>query len=121
MASGGARTGVPGASYSQRTDMQQSPRAATGQTYGTAKAQTDAQKAQPLPAAGARPFLRPSERPDEPITAGMPTGPGPGPEVLPRFQNPAGPSTVDQLRALYSVWPSEDLRALLERVERSGQ
>ena len=35
----------------------------------------------PLPgAAGA--FTRPTERPNEPIHAGMPTGPGPGPESL---------------------------------------
>jgi hypothetical protein len=28
------------------------------------------------------PLFAPTERPDEPITAGVPIGPGPGPEVL---------------------------------------
>lgn len=27
-------------------------------------------------------WLRPTERPNEPVTAGLPTGPGPGPEAL---------------------------------------
>lgn len=35
----------------------------------------------PIPG-GAGPLLRPTERPGEPITAGMPIGPGPGKEAL---------------------------------------
>ncbi len=120
--SGGPRSGAPGGSYPNRSDLRQAPRTAQGQTYGVAGQQEAAQRAIPLPKGGRLPpFNRPSERPDEPTTAGMPMGPGPGPEVLPPMARPAGPSTADELRALYAVWPSDDLRALLERVERSGQ
>jgi hypothetical protein len=55
-------------------------------------------------------FDRPSERAGEPVTAGMPTGPGPGPEVL--FH--ADP-TEETLRALYRIDPgNEHIRELLE-------
>lgn len=31
---------------------------------------------------GSLPFLHPTMRPNEPVTAGLPVGPGPGPEAL---------------------------------------
>jgi hypothetical protein len=108
--SGGARAGQPGRAYANRSDMTQAPRAAGGQTYGEAAAQTRAQQAVPLPwipppgtGGGAPPgppgeaappapgfappgsfgaFDRPTERPAEPVTAGAPSGPGAGPEAL---------------------------------------
>jgi hypothetical protein len=36
----------------------------------------------PVSGPGILPFLHPSNRPNEPVTAGLPTGPGPGPESL---------------------------------------
>jgi hypothetical protein len=36
----------------------------------------------PVTGPGILPFLHPSNRPNEPVTAGLPTGPGPGPEAL---------------------------------------
>ena len=72
----------------------------TGQTYGQATQQAQAQQAVPAgsspemvqaqqmaaqqqgaprPQPGAQPLARPSERPNEPITAGAPFGPGPQP------------------------------------------
>ena len=36
----------------------------------------------PVSGPGVLPFLHPSNRPNEPVTAGLPTGPGPGPEAL---------------------------------------
>jgi hypothetical protein len=83
--------------------MVQPARAKTGQTYGVAGDQIAAQKALPLPQApptpapggppsaaggGANPLAvlaglpkltDPTMRPDEPLTAGLPIGPGPGP------------------------------------------
>lgn len=38
--------------------------------------------AAPLPLPGQLPWTGPTERPNEPITAGMASGPGPGPEAL---------------------------------------
>ncbi len=36
----------------------------------------------PVNGPGLLPFTHPSNRPNEPVTAGLPTGPGPGPEAL---------------------------------------
>lgn len=36
----------------------------------------------PVSGPGILPFLHPSNRPNEPVTAGLPTGAGPGPEAL---------------------------------------
>lgn len=99
--SGGPRTGAPGASYTNRSDLNSAlpARAATGQAYGQAGQQLAAQRAVPLAPAGAAqqpgggapaqaapgsagPFDRPSDRPGEPITSGLPVGPGAGPEAL---------------------------------------
>lgn len=98
MARGGERLGKPGTSYSNRTDLNAQPiRVATGQTYGDAKAQRESQQAMPLaqvptatPGGGApqgagQPpgalgsLYSPTGRPDEPLTAGMSQGAGPGP------------------------------------------
>src|SRR5438105_4320005 len=118
MARGGTRTGTPGKAYKQRTDMQQPVRVVTGQAYGQAQALQNAQRAIPLPnnqavpapispaspaaAGGPGPpalpgqndFLRPTERPGEPVTAGIPSGPGPGPEALSTIP-PADPNQAD--------------------------
>lgn len=103
---GGARQGVQGATYTNRSDLQQGPRqpvrVAPGQTYGKGVEQQRAQQALPMAAAppvpppGAAPgpgmmgpppgaggpFNRPTERPDEPSTTGLAMGPGAGPEAL---------------------------------------
>lgn len=114
----------------------QAPRVSTGQSYGAAGQQLAAQEIIPLPAAAPPPrpqpvtsrtsaapaaFMRPSERPDEPVTAGLPIGPGPGPEVLRRGPQVAMPDDpVDrQLRALYSRYPYEGLRDLIEDLDAS--
>lgn len=53
----------------------------------------------------------PSQRPDEPATAGIPFGPGsPGPGTL----LPADPDQL--LRAMVAVFPHPDLLALLEDI-----
>lgn len=102
MGSGGARTGTPGNVYPLRTDLNTNRTPTTapafkGQVYGTgvqqqAVAQAGAQAAQQVqpgipqgqlvppgvPAPGQFPhLLSPTDRPNEPVTAGMPFGPGP--------------------------------------------
>jgi len=117
MASGGERSGRPGAQYGQRSDLQAQPRTAQpvrvapGQQYGRAEAQREAQRSIPLP--GQKPFARPTERPDEPITAGLPIGAGPGPEALAPIVAPRGDDVVAALRAAYQLAPSDDLLDLL--------
>lgn len=89
MPRGGKRTPTAGKTYPNRTDLggQVPAQAAPGQPYGAAGEQMAAQRAVPMAAPMIQPgaqgaFDRPTERPDEPITAGLDIGPGPGSEVL---------------------------------------
>lgn len=60
----------------------------------------------------------PSERPGEPITAGVPVGDGPGIEALGPMGMAGSPDdAILALRAAYSAYPSEELRAILELVD----
>jgi hypothetical protein len=111
------------------------PTAYVGQQYGAASAQLASQAAVPVgpppgpPTAGAASpgpaggplgpdpgslggLLDPTARPDEPITAGLSSGAGPGPEVL-QGQDPDA-DAVDRLRVLYQRTQSPALRRLLE-------
>lgn len=137
---GGPRQGAQGSAYGNRTDLNQGVRVATGQPYGQASAQEAAQRAVPLPAAprvqaappqpapaalpgAAGPFTRATERPGEPLTAGLSIGPGPGPEaVVGRW---GGLSQNDQLiaelKGLYGAFPSDDIARLLDYAERRGR
>ena len=117
------------ADYPNRTDLQNAAtRQAnfTGQTYGQATAQRQAQQAMPTgpaptdavprPRPGAQALTRPTERPSEPITAGANFGAGPNaaqagirPRIIP--DDPVG----DQLRILYEMFPNDGLRLLLSK------
>jgi hypothetical protein len=59
-------------------------------------------------------FNRDTENPLEPVTAGAPLGPGPGPEVLP--QQPSD-DLVDFLAATYHKYESEEIRGMLEEAQ----
>lgn len=141
MPRGGRRQGAPGRAYSNRSDLNGPqvlpPTAGPSQQYGQRAAQLAAQRAMPMasgpaapsPAAGPAPDVRteaqnfqmpqvtaldaPSERPGEPVTTGLAVGPGAGPEVLPG----APDDTIEQLRAVYRMFPTNDLRELIERAE----
>ncbi len=130
---GGKRTGTPGTAYPNRTDLSKPVpvQAATGQPYGAAKSQTDSQKvvpvAPPAPPAGGGPpaqgtpapqgpppggvgaFGRPTDRPGEPITAGLPTGAGPGPDAL-MFNQVSSQEDID-LKNLKPYLPVLELMA----------
>lgn len=128
MPRGGTRQGVPGATYTNRSDLNESRqpvRAATGQPYGERKQQVEAQRVNPLPQQASPPQVvpidAPSQRPDEPVTAGLPFGPGPGPEAL---GVPAVQPDDDigiQLRNLYRQYPNNDLLALIEVLDEMGR
>jgi hypothetical protein len=121
---GGARQGTPGTSYSNRTDLNLPISTVPGQEYGVASQEQLAQRAipmaqqetpqiqtqapqtpdqsqqaptvRPLPRPGSMPYISPTLRPNEPVTAGLPFGPGPGPTSAP---SPLTPIT-NQLYAL---------------------
>jgi len=116
MARGGRRAGKSGTKYPNRTDLQgaQLPaNAPRGLPYGDRAKLIAAQRAVPMgtapaptpavpqggspppspaPEPGSLPFLGQTQRPSEPVTAGLPIGPGPGPEALSANQvNPQDP------------------------------
>ena len=125
--------------YPNRTDLRNSAKlpakAATGQTYGEAGKQIAAQRAVPMaapptavaPTATPRvapgslgPLNRPTERPMEPVTAGAPFGPGPTPTGM-QYMGPRNSDPIlDELRALYSQYPNEDLANMLDSYIREG-
>lgn len=123
--------------YPNRFDLQNPAKkvarmAATGQTYGEATRQLEAQKAVPMAAPPTEPIpqpgslgelTRPTERPDEPATFGSMVGAGPGPEAL--GIGPTVPQIgskqdmVERVRAIADVYPSPVLLMFLSELERS--
>lgn len=64
----------------------------------------------PAPPPGA--FTRGTDRPDEPVTAGLPVGSGAGPEALGvDFRDPP---EVAEVRAIYLSFPTTELGEILE-------
>jgi hypothetical protein len=117
------------------TSYDQSPAmmAARGQTYGKRQEQMEAQRAVPMgrspveaPVARPRPaapgsFVAPTQRPNEPITAGAPFGAGVGPAgagipMLP----PSADNVVEELKAIYQRFPNGDLADLIDSTLREG-
>jgi hypothetical protein len=103
--------------------------AATGQTYGKATQQMDAQRAVPMgapPTEIQRPvpgtlgsLTRPTERPMEPITAGASFGAGPSP-VGAGIPQPSGDSALEELRMIFQMYPNSDLADLIDSYSRDG-
>ena len=96
MARGGARQGTPGKGYSNRTDLTSRPdmgqnTAATGGMVAPAPQEPPPSLVgTPMRTPDDSPMLMdPSTRPGEPITAGLSTGPGSGPEALGLDTRPA--------------------------------
>lgn len=150
MASGGYRepnnpapVSGPGA-MSQRTDggPTQSAKYMSGLPYGQGQAQMQQQTSAPMagnPTAAAQVsansaaqapqmpptigMFEPTQRPDEPITAGMDFGPGPDSSVLglptpPKEDDPA----IRAIQALYMQDPrNEDLRLIIQTLGEEGR
>jgi hypothetical protein len=102
--------------------------AATGQTYGKATEQMNAQRVVPMgtppteapqmqrPVPGTLGALtRPTERPMEPITAGANFGAGPN-AIAAGIPIPQSPTAlaVDEIRAIAQLYGSDDLLDLLD-------
>jgi len=111
--------------------------AARGQTYGKRKEQLDAQRVVPMgraptevqaqqvarrpqPAAPGS-LTAPTTRPMEPITAGAPFGEGPGPmgANIPML-SPNADNVIEELRAIYQMFPNDDLLDLIDSTFREG-
>lgn len=102
-------------------DNTQAVRRIPGMGYGEQQALTQQQQAAPLPKATtpqAQPAKRPmpnvdvfggTQRPTEPVTSGLPFGPGVGPS------EPIADDPDMLLRAIYSVYPDPLLLRLLRK------
>lgn len=94
MPRGGLRSGKPGGTYNNRTDLQNGPRLAPaapkGQPYGAAGEQLASQAIIPMagPPTPPLPLSAPTSRPTEPVQSGLSTGPGPGPDSIPALNTP---------------------------------
>jgi hypothetical protein len=128
--------------YSNRSDLRNSAKlpakAATGQTYGEAGKQMAAQRAVPMAApptdvaptatpqqprvapGSMGPLNRPTERPDEPVTAGAPFGPGRNQQLGGYMGARNSDPILDELRAIYSVSPNEALADMIDSYIREG-
>ena len=89
-----------------RKGVGQKVKVAPGQTYGKGVAQEESQQAIPLHQeptvrpGGMGSLIRPTERPNEALTAGAPIGPGPGPGALPQ-KRPAAEQEMSVRLAAY--------------------
>lgn len=108
-----ANQGIPGGQYGDEAREQAEQRAvpegstpvpttpsdavATAtSTPGATQGQDTSPVSNPLPTPGSMPFLHPTNRPNEPVTAGLPFGPGPGPSAI----SNAPPLVADTLATL---------------------
>lgn len=120
--------------YSNRSDLRNpagkvAKMAAKGQGYGEAGKQMASQSVVPVAAppteaptvapGGLGSLNRPTERPTEPVTAGAPFGPGrnsPSGLMVPRNND----AVLNELRALYQAYPSDELADMLDSYVREG-
>lgn len=119
----------PGA-LSQRTDGgpadTQAPMVAPGGDYGDRTAMLDLQGSAPMEAAPSSPnpvqvtgFGEPTQRPNEPVTSGIASGPGPGPEAL----GGSAPQYRSLTNVLVSMAPhdsSGEVAAFLDYAQKNG-
>ena len=125
------REEVSGAgSMSKRTDLnvsKQPARYISGMPYGEGQATYEQQTAAPMAAnplaqvlSEVTPLTAPTQRPDEPITAGMDFGPGPGSEMLPVPPQRPTISLADTFRQLAINDPSGDAELVYRRLVDEG-
>jgi hypothetical protein len=108
---GGPRQGTPGQAYPNRSDLNGPGGLPYGQNQQLQQsAQTMAQAGQATASPPPLPFNRPTERPDEPVTHGLPSGPGGGPEVLGAQD---GADVGSALRGLLLASNNPDVMALV--------
>ena len=103
-----------GGSYGQRAELTQ---LAQGAPMAQGMAIPTGMGTPPVPTVG---IFEPTQRPNEPLTAGVDVGPGPGSEAL---MTPV--DAPDQLatfaRAMYMANPSPQLRRIVEAFEEEGR
>lgn len=129
-----SQPGTSGGSYPNRTDKTQPVQAPSGMPYGENQALQQSQQDAPLPQTAPQdpwetvmqhaqgmdfspvPFNAPSNRPHEPVTTGLASGPGAGPEAM----GPQVGVSAALQRAIAMSGGNGVLQALLENAQRAG-
>lgn len=114
---------IAGGDYGDGQDMmdlqQSAPMAAALPLQATAPRRVSA-KANGAPGAAATPLMSPTQRPDEPITAGAPFGPGPGPDPMMPGAGAPVESLTYSLAQFLPYDQSGEIAALLDLAQRKG-
>lgn len=128
MSRGGRRQGRPGVGYANRTDLSQArmPQSGTQTAAAAGIAAPVPTSGGPAPAAAA-PFVDPTTRvpalddptgrPGEPVTTGLFSGAGAGPEAI--GYTPPDP-VVTSVEAAYQAMPTPELRRAIARYRAKG-
>lgn len=111
---------APGGAYGQRAELTELASGAPMPQGPQSAAVPQMAPRQPISSIPSVGIFEPTQRPNEPITAGLPVGEGPGPEVL---QTPV--TAPDQLavlaRAMFAANPTPQLRRLVEAFMQEGR
>ena len=117
-------------SMSMRTDLnvsKQPARYISGMPYGEGQATYQQQTAAPMAvnplaevASEVTPITAMTQRADEPVTAGIDMGAGPGSEVLPPMPMKPQPSLADTFNQLIKFDPSGDAELIYRRLVDEG-
>ena len=128
MARGGSRQGTPGKGYSNRTDLMLPQNRQPQSGANTAAAAGQVAPPARGGAAPEAPFVDPTTRvprlndptgrPGEPVTAGLFSGPGAGPEAIGAM--PPDPVQAN-IEAAYLAMPTPELRRVIQRFRAKGQ
>lgn len=123
MARGGKRQGTPGKGYSNRTDLLTNRQDAGASPFtpasgGVAAPQQAAPRAPGVYPEDVPKLNDPTSRPNEPVTAGLWRGAGPGPEALGAM--PPDPVTAE-IEAAYALMPTPELRNVIRRFKAKGK
>lgn len=115
---------------SKRTDLnvsKQPARYISGMPYGEGQATYQQQTAAPMAAnplaqvaSEITPITAPTQRPDEPLTAGMDFGPGAGSEILPIPPQRPTVSLIDTFKQLSQFDTSGDAELIYNRLISEG-
>jgi hypothetical protein len=117
-------------SMSERTDLNvssQPTRYISGLPYGQGQATYEQQAAAPMAvnplaevASDVTPITAMTQRPEEPITAGIDIGAGPGSEVMPPMPAQPQPSLADTFNQLIKFDPSGEAELIYRRLVDEG-
>lgn len=114
---------VSGMPYGENQAMEEiqsaAPLAASGQATARATRRGGAgRQAASAAAQGPTPLMSPTQRPDEPVTAGAPFGPGAGPSMF--YREPERPRLSDTMRKIESVSGDPTISRIAQLLARRG-